>query len=260
MRNTPRQMQLGAEVLLVGTRRLARRHRIGSGRRRSQSRDSIRSTLCALRARSSPWRRRARAGAATRGAAQTPPTRRGAAASAAPAAAAVERRLLEAVRRNPDSFDAHHALGEFYLQARQARRPPSRTSSAPRRSIRPTTPTATTWPSPSSRPDKLDAARAAGRGGCSRQGHRRAATTCSATSRRAPATSPPRPRSISAPRTWTPTEEHLFDWGNNLLQLRAYDDAVEVFTRQHPPPSRRRRGCTSASASRSTRAASTRTP
>lgn len=34
-----------------------------------------------------------------------------------------------------------------------------------------------------------------------------------------------------------PTEEHLFDWGNNLLQLRAYDSAVEVFTaaiKRHP--------------------------
>ena len=26
-----------------------------------------------------------------------------------------------------------------------------------------------------------------------------------------------------------PTEEHLFDWGNNLLQLRAYPPATEVF-------------------------------
>ena len=34
-----------------------------------------------------------------------------------------------------------------------------------------------------------------------------------------------------------PTEPHLFDWGNNLLQLRAYDDAADVFTaslRRHP--------------------------
>ena len=34
-----------------------------------------------------------------------------------------------------------------------------------------------------------------------------------------------------------PTEEHLFDWGDNLLRLRAYDDAVDVFTAEHPPPS-----------------------
>src|SRR6185503_2840823 len=27
-----------------------------------------------------------------------------------------------------------------------------------------------------------------------------------------------------------PTEEHLFDWGNNLLRLEAYDPAIEVFT------------------------------
>jgi Tfp pilus assembly protein PilF len=30
--------------------------------------------------------------------------------------AAVERRLLEAVRDNPDSFEAHHVLASFYLQ------------------------------------------------------------------------------------------------------------------------------------------------
>jgi tetratricopeptide (TPR) repeat protein len=27
-----------------------------------------------------------------------------------------------------------------------------------------------------------------------------------------------------------PTEEHLFDWGNNLLQLQAFEDATKVFT------------------------------
>ena len=27
-----------------------------------------------------------------------------------------------------------------------------------------------------------------------------------------------------------PTEEHLFDWGNNLLQLHAYEEAAQVFT------------------------------
>ena len=32
-----------------------------------------------------------------------------------PESAAVERRLTDAVRRNPDSFDAHHALAAFYL-------------------------------------------------------------------------------------------------------------------------------------------------
>jgi hypothetical protein len=38
-----------------------------------------------------------------------------------------------------------------------------------------------------------------------------------------------------------PTEEHLFDWGDNLLRLRAYDDAVDVFAaavRRHPGSAR----------------------
>ena len=34
-----------------------------------------------------------------------------------------------------------------------------------------------------------------------------------------------------------PTEEHLFDWGDNLLRLRAYDDAVRRVHGEHPPPS-----------------------
>jgi tetratricopeptide (TPR) repeat protein len=37
------------------------------------------------------------------------------------------------------------------------------------------------------------------------------------------------------------TEEHLFDWGNNLIQLRAYDPAREVFAaalKRHPQSAR----------------------
>jgi tetratricopeptide (TPR) repeat protein len=42
-----------------------------------------------------------------------------------------------------------------------------------------------------------------------------------------------------------PTEPHLFDWGNNLLRLRAYEDAADVFTasiRRHPTSARLRVG------------------
>ena len=38
-----------------------------------------------------------------------------------------------------------------------------------------------------------------------------------------------------------PSEEHLFDWGNNLLQLRAFEPATEVFTaaiKRHPQSAR----------------------
>jgi tetratricopeptide (TPR) repeat protein len=38
-----------------------------------------------------------------------------------------------------------------------------------------------------------------------------------------------------------PTEEHLFDWGNNLLQLHAYEEAAQVFTAsiaRHPESAR----------------------
>jgi tetratricopeptide (TPR) repeat protein len=42
-----------------------------------------------------------------------------------------------------------------------------------------------------------------------------------------------------------PSEEHLFDWGDNLLQLRAYDPAAEVFRAsiaRHPESARLRVG------------------
>lgn len=38
-----------------------------------------------------------------------------------------------------------------------------------------------------------------------------------------------------------PTEEHLFDWGNNLIQLRAFEPATQVFTAaiaRHPQSAR----------------------
>ena len=38
-----------------------------------------------------------------------------------------------------------------------------------------------------------------------------------------------------------PTEEHLFDWGNNLVQLRAFEPATEVFSaaiKRHPKSGR----------------------
>jgi len=38
-----------------------------------------------------------------------------------------------------------------------------------------------------------------------------------------------------------PTEEHLFDWGNNLLQLHAYEEATQVFNagiERHPTSAR----------------------
>ena len=38
-----------------------------------------------------------------------------------------------------------------------------------------------------------------------------------------------------------PTEEHLFDWGNNLIALGAFEEAIQVFTpaiRRHPQSAR----------------------
>jgi tetratricopeptide (TPR) repeat protein len=154
-------------------------------------------------------------------------------------AAAVERRLLEAVRRYPDSFDAQYQLASFYLQQGKLKLALPHLERA--RAIKPT--------DYASGHDlalalleagKLDDARALivqmmaaddkaelhnlladvdERGGnllAAAEEYQRAAHM-------------------------DPTEEHLFDWGDNLLQLHAYEEATQVFTagiERHPESAR----------------------
>jgi tetratricopeptide (TPR) repeat protein len=154
-------------------------------------------------------------------------------------APAVESRLLAAVERTPGSFEAQHALGEFYLQAGRVAAAIPHLERA--RAIDPTHHVngydlALAY----LESDALAAAReqtqrmiAAGETGellnllgdiearagdfaAAAVGYQRAAHL-------------------------QPTEDHLFDWGDNLLRLRAYDDAADVFTaslRRHPMSSR----------------------
>ncbi|MEO5819409.1 MAG: tetratricopeptide repeat protein [Vicinamibacteraceae bacterium] len=154
-------------------------------------------------------------------------------------AAAVEQRLLDAARRAPDAFEAHHALGEFYLQSGRLK------AAIPHLE----------------RARALDAANYA-------NGYDLALAYLE-TGALEPARAQVR-RMLALKETGElfnlsgdidaragdftaaavgyqraahlqPTEEHLFDWGDNLLRLRAYGDAVDVFTaalRRHPESAR----------------------
>ena len=159
---------------------------------------------------------------------QPRPTRR-------PSSAACSRRS----RRTPDAFDAHHALGEFYLQAGKL------TAAIPHleraRAL-----------DPAHYANGYDLALAyleTGALDAARQQARRmleAKETAElfnllgdvdarAGDYVAAAVGYQRAAHLA------PTEEHLFDWGDNLLRLRAYDDAVDVFTasiRRHPASAR----------------------
>ena len=159
--------------------------------------------------------------------------------AASPDAAAVERRLLEAVRRTPDAFDAQHALGEFYLQAGKL------TAAIPHleraRALDPAHyanghDLAIAY----LETGKLDAARQQVRRMLEAKESAELFNLLGDVDARAgdfvaAAVGYQRAAHLA------PTEEHLFDWGDNLLRLRAYDDAVDVFTasiRRHPSSAR----------------------
>ncbi len=159
--------------------------------------------------------------------------------AAAPGAAAVERRLLEAVRRTPDAFAAQHALGEFYLQAGKL------TAAIPHleraRALDPAHyanghDLAIAY----LETGKLDAARQQVRRMLEAKESAELFNLLGDVDARAgdfvaAAVGYQRAAHLE------PTEEHLFDWGDNLLRLRAYDDAVDVFTasiRRHPSSAR----------------------
>jgi len=173
--------------------------------------------------------------------AQAPPSPRAkpARAAAAPDAAAVERRLVEAVRRTPDAFDAQHALGEFYLQAGKlaAAIPHLERAFAldPAHDVNGHDLAVAYLET-----NALDAAR--------RHVRRMLAAKETAELFNLLGDVDARAGDFTAAAVGyqraahlAPTEEHLFDWGDNLLRLRAYDDAVDVFTasiRRHPASAR----------------------
>ena len=150
-------------------------------------------------------------------------------------AATLERQLVEATRKAPDDFAAQHALGAFYLRAgrladaipaleRARRIDPAHYDNGYDLALA------------YLETGRLDAAREQVRrmlaaretGGLL---HLQGDIDARAGDYVAAAVGYQRAAHLE------PTEPHLFDWGNNLLQLRAYEDAADVFTaslRRHP--------------------------
>src|SRR5437867_5715026 len=154
-------------------------------------------------------------------------------------AAAVERRLLKAVRGDPDSFEAQYQLASFYLQQGklqealpylQRARAIDATNEACGHDLALAL----------LEMGKLDEARTliTSMMGSHETGElhnllgnveERAGDFAGAD------------REYEQAAHMAPTEEHLFDWGNNLLQLQAFEDAMKVFTpaiARHPQSAR----------------------
>jgi tetratricopeptide (TPR) repeat protein len=153
--------------------------------------------------------------------------------------AAVERRLIATVHRSPDSFDAHRALAAFYLRDGQLDAAIPHLERA--QAIDPTHyangyDLAVAW----LETGKLEHAREHIRRmlGARETGElhnllgdieERAGNLAGAS------------EEYQRAAHMDPTEEHLFDWGNNLVQLRAFEPATEVFTAaltRHPRSAR----------------------
>jgi Flp pilus assembly protein TadD len=179
------------------------------------------------------------AGAAPQSTAKTPPADR----RAAQVPTEVERRLIEGVRRQPESFEARHMLAVFYLREGNIRAavPHLRRAEAL---------------NPSNYEVGYDLARALLDIGQLDEAR-------AAVKRWLPARDvgelhnllgdvEQRAGNLTAAAVeyqraahMDPSEEHLFDWGDNLLQLRAYGPATEVFRAaipRHPRAARLRVG------------------
>ena len=170
--------------------------------------------------------------------------RAGAAAQPAPprtaqAAPVVEQRLLDAARRNPDSFDAQYQLASFYLQRHKLQAALPYLQRA--RAINPDD-----YASGHDLAlallelERLDEARAlvlqmiAARD--TAELHDLLANVSERGGDRLAAAD-----EYQRAAHMDPTEEHLFDWGDNLLQLHAYEEAAQVFTagiERHPDAAR----------------------
>ena len=153
--------------------------------------------------------------------------------------AAAERRLTDAVRRDPDSFEAHYQLASFYLQQgkldsalphreRACMIDPSNYSSGYDLALA------------RLEKGKLDEARAQIARMIGEQDTAELHNLLGNVEERAGNLNGADEQYELAAHL-APTEEHLFEWGNNLLQLQAFDEAAQVFTgaiKRHPQSAR----------------------
>jgi tetratricopeptide (TPR) repeat protein len=167
-------------------------------------------------------------------AAQTPPAK-----TAPPDPAAVERRLSAAVRASPDSFEAHRALASFYLTRRKLAAALPHLERA--QALNPTD-YANGYDLALAllETDKADAART--------QAKRMLAAWDTGELHNLLGNIEERAGNFAGAADeyeraahLEPTEVHLFDWGNDLVQLRAFDAATQVFVAalsRHPKSAR----------------------
>jgi len=160
-----------------------------------------------------------------------------------PDPAALERKLLDGVQRNPDNFEAQHMLAVFYLREGNVRAAVPYLQRA--QALEPTRyEVGYDLARALLETGRLDEARAqvkrllAGRdtgelhnllGDVEQRGGNLTGAA----------------EEYQRAAHMDPSEEHLFDWGDDLLQLRAYAPAAEVFTAavaRHPRSARLRVG------------------
>jgi tetratricopeptide (TPR) repeat protein len=159
------------------------------------------------------------------------------------ATVALERALQDAVRQHPDRFDAHHHLGEFYL--RQGRLTRAIACLERARTL-----------DPSHYTNGFDLAVAyiqTGRLADARrqiegwlaQGNRGELQNLLGDLEEKGGSLQAAAEAYQRAAEMDPTEEHLFDFGNSLLQLHAYEPAAQIFAHgiaRHPDAARLRVG------------------
>jgi Flp pilus assembly protein TadD len=151
----------------------------------------------------------------------------------------IERRLTDAVKRNPDSFDAQYQLASFYVQQGRldAALPHLRRACA----INPTH-------SDAGHDLALALLETGNLDEAKGQIDRMIAVRDGADLHNLLGNVYERAENFAAANDeyqraahLAPTEEHIFDWGNNLLQLHLYEEAAQVFTagiERHPSSAR----------------------
>jgi tetratricopeptide (TPR) repeat protein len=141
--------------------------------------------------------------------------------------AALEKTLLQAVKQNPDSFEARHMLAVFYLRDGNVKQALPQLERAA--AINPSSyEVGYDLARALTETGRLDAARSQVKGWLARKDTGELHNLLGDIEQRAGNLIVAADQFQRAAHA-DPIEEHLFDWGDNLLQLRAYDPAAEVF-------------------------------